>query len=339
MSAIYNQFRVMHMLTLSKLAKLANVSVSTASKAFSMSSEVSEETRALVFDIAKQYGCFKKFFKGKYPNYVVAVICPEFTSLHYARYLSYLQRELERKNCEVCVAATNFSAETGRNLIEYYYKYSTVDGIIMVDFRGDIPECGDFPIVCLNSPRQNSGGATIRIDQCRAISDAVAFLLSRKVSSIGFIGETLTEAKLDMFRQVTEEMGIHLREDWVSISDQRFEKGGYSAMGKLIDRGSLPRAVICAYDYMAIGAIRCLCDHGLRVPEDVAVVGMDDIPEAAYLNPPLASIASHTDRACCLAADAIIRLICGETPGEHQTVCSDFIPRRSCEPNSSNGRE
>lgn len=318
------------MLTLSKLAKLSNVSVSTASKAFSMSSEVNEETRQLVFNIAKQYGCFKKFFKGKYPNYVVAVICPEFTSLHYARYLSYLQRELEEKNCEVCVAATNFSAETGRNLIEYYYKYSTVDGIIVVDFRGEIPECGDFPIVCLNYPRQ-SGGVTIHIDQRRAISDAVAFLTSRNTGSIGFIGEPLTEAKLDMFRCAMEENGIHCDENAISISEARFEAGGYSAMEQLISGENLPRAVICAYDYMAIGAIRCLCDHGLRVPEDVAVIGMDDIPEAAYLNPPLASIASHTDRACTLAADAIIRLICGELPGEHQTVCADFIPRRSCQ--------
>lgn len=62
------------MLTLSKLAKLSNVSVSTASKAFSMSSEVSDETRQRIFDIANQHGCFKKFFKGKYPHYVVAVI-------------------------------------------------------------------------------------------------------------------------------------------------------------------------------------------------------------------------------------------------------------------------
>lgn len=70
------------MITLSKIALLAHVSVATVSKAFSMSSEVNEQTREMIFDIAKKYGCFKKFFNAKYPKFVVAVICPEFQSLH-----------------------------------------------------------------------------------------------------------------------------------------------------------------------------------------------------------------------------------------------------------------
>ena len=64
-------------MTLTKLAKLANVSVSTASKAFSMSPEVNSETREMIFDKARELRCFKQFFSAKYPRLVVAVICPE----------------------------------------------------------------------------------------------------------------------------------------------------------------------------------------------------------------------------------------------------------------------
>ena len=72
------------MITLSKIAKLAHVSVSTASKAFSMSNEVNPETREMIFKIAKEYGCFKKFYNAKYPKLVFAIICPEFKSRFYS---------------------------------------------------------------------------------------------------------------------------------------------------------------------------------------------------------------------------------------------------------------
>ena len=69
-------------MTLSRLAKLANVAVSTASKAFSMSSDINEQTREEIFRVAKENGCFKKFFNAKYPKFTVALICPEVHSQH-----------------------------------------------------------------------------------------------------------------------------------------------------------------------------------------------------------------------------------------------------------------
>ena len=82
------------MITLSRIAKLAHVSVSTVSKAFSMSPEVSEQTREMIFDIAKDHGCFKKYYKAKYPKHVIAVLCPEFKSRLYSQALSNLQAYL-----------------------------------------------------------------------------------------------------------------------------------------------------------------------------------------------------------------------------------------------------
>ena len=63
-------------MTLSKLARLANVAVSTASKAFSMSDDINEQTREEIFRVARENGCFKKFFNAKYPKFVIALICP-----------------------------------------------------------------------------------------------------------------------------------------------------------------------------------------------------------------------------------------------------------------------
>lgn len=83
-------------MTLTKLAKLANVSVSTASKAFSMSPEVNSETREMIFDKARELRCFKQFFSAKYPRLVVAVICPELESRYYSGAVGGRARRLRR---------------------------------------------------------------------------------------------------------------------------------------------------------------------------------------------------------------------------------------------------
>ena len=80
----------------------------------------------------------------------------------------------------------------------------------------------------------------------------------------------------------------------------------------MIDEHRVPRALICAYDYLAIGAMRCLHDHGYKIPEDVAVIGMDDIPEAKFLTPSLSSISHNCDEMCERIADTLIKIMMGK---------------------------
>ena len=132
------------MITLSKIAKLAHVSVSTVSKAFSMSKEVNPETREIIFQIAREHHCFKKYYNAKYPKLVIAVICPEFDSLYYAKWLAEIQRYAGKFNCEICVASTNFNKETEQEIIEYYSNYTAVDGIIIIQKLSEIKNNTDI---------------------------------------------------------------------------------------------------------------------------------------------------------------------------------------------------
>lgn len=304
------------MLTLSKIAGLANVSVSTASKAFSMSPEVSEQTREMIFDIARENGCFKKFFNAKYPKLVIAVICPEFESRYYTTMLSRLQIALERKGCEICVATTQFSTERGRELMEYYSRYASVDGIIVIDGSKYSEISLDIPTVFLGSSAANA----VCVDMSRkdAVAAAVDYLVDSGVRDIGFLGEKLTSSKQKaVCEALTEKLGSY-NENYIAVGE-RFFDGGYATTLKMIKMNRLPRALICGYDYLAIGAIRCLLDNGYRVPEDVAVIGMDDIHEAKYLNPPLSSISSNVEAACDAAAYTLLDMLMGK-PYERNTV-------------------
>ena len=317
------------MMTLSKIAKLSNVSVSTASKAFSGSPEVNEETREMIFRVAREYGCFKKFYNAKFPKLVIAIIAPEFKSSYYTRYLSCLQDALG--GCELCVSTTDFSPEKEESLLEYYYKHSNVDGIIVLDSHITMEDAYEIPIVSLNSKRNSRCPHEIINNMYPAMQECAAYLKGKGVTDVGFVGEKLTMGKCRSFARALEEVGIALPEQNISTTNARFEEGGYDAMEKFFATGRLPRAILCAYDYMAIGAIRCITDHGLRVPEDIAVLGMDNLREDAFLNPPLASISSKTQTLCNLGAKTVLGLINGEEVPQKQEVNSSFYLRRSFE--------
>lgn len=319
------------MMTLTKIAKEAHVSVSTASKAFSGSNEVSEETRELVFRVAKSHGCFKKFYNAKYPKLVIAVIAPEFSSSHYTRYLSLIQQQLT--NCELCVSTSNFSDACEKDLIDYYYKHSNIDGMILIDPSSVPPATMEIPVAVLCSAKKISTHSahytSVYIDYHTAIKEALSYLNENGINDVGFLGETHTQRKEDLFRKMTAEVGIPISERNIIRSSDRFETGGYSAIEKILQDRKPPRAMLCAYDNMAIGAITCLKDHGYRVPEDVAILGMDDLPEACFLNPPLASITSSPEERCRLVAEAILRRINAEPVDNEITIAARFQLRRS----------
>lgn len=317
------------MMTLSKLAKLANVSVSTASKAFSGSSEVNEETREMIFRIAKENGCFKKFYNVKYPKLVVAIIAPEFASAHYTRYLSCIQKYLQQNNCELCVSTTDFSKEREKELLEYYCKHANVDGVIAINMRSDEIENYEVPIALIDPTGQHANAIHVLSNSQKAMQDSIDYLAEHKVCSVGFIGETLTRRRLAYFKTALEKTGIPYNEEFVRVSEGRFEEGGYAAMEALFAHKKAPRAIVCAYDYMAIGAIRCIYDHGLTVPNDIAILGFDDIPHAQYLNPPLASIAAPAEILCKLATDAVMKQIHGKNVEHIQTLEAELHLRES----------
>ncbi len=317
------------MITLSKIAKEAHVSVSTASKAFSGSAEVSEQTRQLVFDVAKRYGCFKKFFNAKYSRYVIAIICPEFSSIHYTTYLSSLRRHLESEGCDICVAESNFSADKEKELLDYYCKHADVDAVILIHPRITQYDFHEIPVLSLGQSISGKLGVSIICDFSAALTQGIDYLISNGVSSIGFIGESLTAAKLCCFKKILSERDLSWSEEHIQTVQQRFEPGGYEAMERILKTDSPPRAIICAYDNMAIGAIRCINDHGLRVPEDIAVMGMDDIPQAPYLFPPLASITSQTEQRCQMAAKFILQMINGQEAPHLQVVQAQLKFRKS----------
>ncbi len=316
-------------MTLSKIAKLAHVSVSTVSKAFSMSPEINEKTRENIFEIARANGCFYQFFNAKYQRHVIAVICAEFKSRLYSEALSLIQEQLAPHHCEIRVATTNFSADAEREILDYYTKYSSVDGIILFDCQNELADDLKIPIATVYPQRKNQNSISVECDYCSAFKAAITYFSECGVKSIGFINETVSNIRLNAYLAVMEELGLDVDSKYICTTEHRFEVGGYAATAQMIEEGRIPRALICSYDGMAIGAIRCLLDYGLRVPEDVAVMGINQNREDAYLNPPLSTIDPRLDRACRFVTEAMIEHLLGDSEERHSVIEAELYLRKS----------
>ena len=315
-------------MTLSKLARLANVAVSTASKAFSMSDDINEQTREEIFRVARENGCFKKFFNAKYPKFVIALICPEVDSRHYSELCRYLQQRLQTRGCEICISSTEFSAAVTADMIEYYEKYSSVDAIILIDPPATVLPPHETPIISLGS-RAHNADVTLCLDYMTALKSALTDFKAAGISHIGFIGEPHTVTKLSAFKSAVSEIYGFTEEKYISVSDLRFEKGGCAAARALYSRGALPEAIICAYDDMALGAMRFFHDNGISVPDDIKVIGMDNILHSEYFVPSLTTIDYKNEQIAKTATESVFELLDGKTPAEIHNFSARLITRES----------
>ena len=315
-------------MTLSKLARLANVAVSTASKAFSMSDDINEQTREEIFRVARENGCFKKFFNAKYPKFVIALICPEVDSRHYSELCRYLQQRLQTRGCEICISSTEFSAAVTADMIEYYEKYSSVDAIILIDPPATVLPPHETPIISLGS-RAHNADVTLCLDYMTALKSALTDFKAAGISHIGFIGEPRTVTKLSAFKSAVSEIYGFTEEKYISVSDLRFEKGGCAAARALYSRGTLPEAIICAYDDMALGAMRFFHDNGISVPDDIKVIGMDNILHSEYFVPSLSTIDYMNEEIAKAATESVFELLDGKTPAEIHNFSARLITRES----------
>jgi LacI family transcriptional regulator len=102
------------------------------------------------------------------------------------------------------------------------------------------------------------------------------------------------------------------------------EKGGYEAMRELLAQPRRPRAVFAANDLMAMGAMLAIREAGLRIPQDIAIAGFDDIPAARLVNPPLTTINQFQENLGRKAAEMLFERISGSLPEEGRTVEAPF---------------
>ena len=290
------------MIRLKDIAQKAGVNVSTVSKALNDSKEISSEKKSEIKKIAEELNyrpnLSARALVGKGTN-SIGVILPEIRSNYYARMFNYIENDVSGTDYSLIMGTTHFKLE---NEIKYIQVLSSrgVDGIILVASMNDeIEKTLDsvlkkykIPFLLIESFIRPRNYDYIMIDNRYGVDLAIDHFYNLGYREIGFISETIADkSRLKGFIEALEKRGLTCRESYLKSGEERFEIGGYLRMMEMLEEPDYPKAIFAAYDHMAIGAIKVIHEKGLRIPEDISIIGFDNIRESEFLIPPLTTVA------------------------------------------------
>jgi LacI family transcriptional regulator len=217
-----------------------------------------------------------------------------------------------------------------------------LDGVILTTFHLDLgevlPLVQDGIAVVINGEPgfdpTEAGIDQVKIDNASGAESIVNWLLQRGHTRIGMIaGEEGTFPREKRVRGYTRALANHhIPLDPILLRSAEFSvAGGYAAAGDLLKLDPRPTALFAANDLMAMGAMMRLREAGLRVPEDIAVAGYDDIPAAGLVHPALTTIAQHPEQIGRRAAEMIFERLGGTAPasGRSDVLPFDLVVRES----------
>jgi len=319
------------------IAKAANVSLSTVSKALNNRRDVSEETRNRVLEIAHELdfvprSLSKNYYRKKTEN-IGVIFCREYQPLSsnpfYSRVLEGIEAELTINgyNLILHLLPEDYKGESPKMLKDH-----TVDGVILVgsldrEFVNQLRKLNMY--VVMVDPKIDVGDFNqVLIDNEQGAFSAIQYLINKGHKKIGFISGALERLSFRQrysgYLKALKYNNLSLRKDYVKTGG--LEKK-YDHMSKLINLKNRPTAVFAANDINAIYGYKAVKDHKLNIPDDISVVGFDDIDLAKMTTPPLTTIRVYKEEMGSIGVRNLLRLIQGET----KQVATTIIPIRLIE--------
>lgn len=180
-------------------------------------------------------------------------------------------------------------------------------------------------------------GVSIGCDNMQGGFDITQHLIALGRKNFAFIGDSGSQAPEFMERYLGHCKALK-QANLMADSSMQFdaistEEAGYLATQALLKTGQKFDALVCASDLIALGVLRSLRDHGMKIPEDVAIVGYDNIPIASFASPALTTVRQNTKLAGEILVDSLLKLIQGEEVSHH-LMPVDLVIRQSCGSNS-----
>lgn len=317
------------MASLEDVAREAGVSASTVSRVLNGSSAISGETRQRVLLAAERLQYRKRPYTAgatRLQN-VVGIIAPDMTSDYYTRMLHTLNERFQQKEYSAMFAATNFDPEQTVRAVEQMSRIRVSCLLVILDDTETISQklvnavkLTGLPAMFITSKYSPTLDVDcLFVDEERGNTMAVEHLLHRGYQRIGFIGETNTRNRADFFLRIMKQYGVPVNPSFLRLGRERGEEGGYLRMRELLDMRELPDAIYASYDQMAIGAIHAIGESGLRVPQDIAVIGFDDIAIARYVAGGLTTIGTPFEDMAAICVRILLHRI-GQPFGPPQQV-------------------
>jgi DNA-binding LacI/PurR family transcriptional regulator len=314
-------------ITIKDLARMAGVSVTTVSRALNGYRDISPETRKRILQLAEELnfqpsGIARSLVKKK--SKTLGLIISELTRSRRGHHFLFdiiygVNDRASELGYDVILAATTPDRQTEVPYMELCRRRQ-LDGVILLGARIHDPYLREVleasvPCALIDIPLVAETCSHITVNNRKGAMFAVRHLFGQGHRRIGMINghreAFVSEQRLEGYRAALLENGMPYEEEMVFFGDFDLESGR-KGIRHLLSRFPDLTAVFCASDWMAIGAIQELKEMGKRVPEDVAVVGYDDIDLAQYVSPSLTTIHQPRYEFGVQAVDALVELFNGK---------------------------
>lgn len=327
-------------ITIKEIAEMARVSKTTVSRVINGKPDVSHSTRARVLDLIKETNFQPNLFAtGKTAQKInhIGLIVPYKTHniLSNQYYVDVLQGILDE--VERCDYYLFFCYVQKKNYVEIY-KQKRVDGFILLSpgalhhsIINELKKEG-IPFVSTAKVLDRPDIPFVEVDNYRGAEMAVEHLISLGHRRIAFVGKpslTSNHDRLLGYQQTLELHGIQVDERYIQRVEASSVESGYEVMNQLLRMEAPPSALFSSCDIMAFGAMIAIQEKGLKVPDDISVIGFDDILLSRNMSPALTTIRQPAAHKGALAARQLIGYLSSGTKPLSQLLDVELIVRAS----------
>lgn len=328
------------------IARLAQVGVSTVSRVLNNHPDVKESTRQRVLEIIRDSNyipnnsarILKQHNTKNIGILVKGVFNPFFSEM-----TNVIGKIINENGYTMIVRQNDYNFYQDVDTLIAFIKEKRLQGVIclggnFIDITDDSFREVNVPIVLTSVNTVSKQGkiyySSIGIDNVKAAYDATAYLIDEGHKNIGLIlgeandmGQSLR--RLEGYKKALDINGIEKDDDLI-VSGEYSSSGAYKATLKILEKRKDVTAIFVLSDIMAIGAAKAILDSGLRIPEDVSIIGFDGMDESKYYNPSITTVKQPKKLMAKMSMNLLISLINGETENKHILLDTKLIKRDSC---------
>jgi LacI family transcriptional regulator len=334
-----------------EIAKRARVSTATVSRTINRHPSVQPQLAKRVWRIVEELGYFpntqaRALVSGR--SRIFGLIVSEITNPFFPEIIHVFEETALQHNYEILVTSTVHDPERMKTSVRRMLEHR-VEGVAVMTFGMEESLLDDLklrnvPLVFVDVGPPRPRVSNIRIDYLHGIRQAVQHLAALRHEKIAFITGPLTLksalARKDAFVRSMNEIGMAGESELIVEGNHTLE-GGEKAFAKLMNRRVRPTAVLCSNDMTAIGVMRKCYSEKIVVPQDLSVIGFDNIHLSQYILPPLTTIEMSQAELGRLAFQALLQDVQRKIPnpkGTEYVLKTSFVLRDSTALNPGKGR-
>jgi LacI family transcriptional regulator, galactose operon repressor len=326
--------------TIRDVAREAGVSVSTVSRVLNDKDDVASDTYQRVQTVIQQLSYTSSLAARSMRSHrtnVIGLIVPDIGDSFSIQVMKGVHRAIANLDYDLIAYTGGSTRRPSSAEREQYYvsllNGSVADGVVIVT-PAAISFSTTAPVVAVDPNKESTGCLSVIATNHVGALAAMEYLIDLGHRRIGFIGGRpdlqCAEQRLLGYTDALRQAYISIDPDLIAVGDFTAETGCRCAQ-RLLSLPEPPTAIFAANDQSAIGAIEAARQAGLSVPDDLSVVGFDNIPEAAYYNPALTTVDQFIDRMGQVATEILLGLIEGQRPeSDLYKMPTQLVVRDSC---------